>query len=234
MKLALPPLVLIFFTILTFSRVNASPFEDLKFGFRIFLSDNWSLEQNNDSNYYFKDTNQEKKTRLQLKKYVLDTSYNFDIQEWSQLSLAINKEIAVKTGKIIFSNTGSSVKLGEFQAYELFAYFSQSVDNDIVWWAAYSRWTDTGGFGYLVSIIGDTTELKSNYNLYKSILDQIEILPLITAINHQRVNHTHTPVHFIAKQKWFDLMGRTIITKSPEQSGLFINKSRSQRRIQFN
>jgi hypothetical protein len=223
--------------ILTAPSLQAETYSDSLFAFRVELKDNWALDQANDSEYYFKDTAAGKKTRLHLKKYTLDTSYNFDTQEWSQLSFAVNKGIAEQTGKVVFSDTSSSKRLGDLHAYELFAYFSQMVNNKTVWWAEYSRWADTDGIGFFVSIIGDTTEIKPNFTSYKSMVDLVAVHPpVLHLINHTRGSRYALKVITPDKNPgWIDLMGRkTLISHSRNNSGIILNKNTRQFRIQLN
>ncbi|HEX3019552.1 MAG TPA: hypothetical protein VHP36_04590 [Chitinispirillaceae bacterium] len=228
--------VLCFFKILVASESDASVFENSSFAFRVELSSNWVPDQETDSAYYFKDVNQGKKTRLHLKRYILDTTYNFNTNEWSQLSFAINKEFAQKTGKIIYSDTSVSIKLGEFRAYELFAFYSQNVDNKNVWWAEYCRWTDVNGLGYFVSIIGDTAEMKTNFSVYESIMNLIVVNPSAVKMRvYTAERHATVPVSAVYSPGMVDLMGRAVATGSFKfYSGIMVNLDGKMRRVYFN
>jgi hypothetical protein len=82
----------------------------------------------------------------------------------------------------VFVDTGATKKLGDYRAFEMFAFFSESTATQKVWWAEYCRWTDHDGFGFLASIIGDTIEMKQNYTTYKALLDSMSVSQMHTVV----------------------------------------------------
>lgn len=220
----------------TVLNVMAEIYEDSGFAFRVDLMNNWELDQQNDSVYFFKDTTPGKKTIMHIKKYFIDTSYNYSTHEWSRLSFAINKEFAQETGKIIYSDTSTQIKLGNLRAYELFAFYSQNVNDKKVCWAAYSRWTDKDSTGYLVSIIGDTSELKNNLSIFSSIMDNIMIYPSDAPMNiSAQSNHIFKKSVFCnTGPEWIDLLGRTMAKGTHGRTNIIINKKTQQSRVKFN
>lgn len=157
-------------------------FLDEYFPYRIVCKPEWNETLKNDSTLILDKVTTGRKTRFQLKKYVIDSTFNRQTMEWSRLNFAINKELAVGFGKLVFVDTGTMKKLGDYRAFEMFAFFSESTATQKVWWAEYCRWTDHDGFGFLASIIGDTIEMKQNYSTYKALLDSMSVSQMHTAV----------------------------------------------------
>lgn len=210
---------------------DAAIYEDSKFAIKIDLFENWNIELKKDDEYYFRDTLPGKKTRLHLKKYSIDSSYGFETMQWTLYSFAINKSLAEKNGKVIFSDTSISKRLGDLRAFELFSFFSQVVENKNVCWAEYARWTEKNGTGYYVSIIGDTTELKTEFNKYKALMDNIQIWPPDNPESLKKSNDRnfikHKPEN-IYETKWVNLMGKKVNEKKG-YTGIIINSSMQQK-----
>ncbi len=161
-------------------------FLDNAFPYRIVCQPEWVEALKNDSLLVLNNTSPGKKTRFQLKKYLIDSTYNPDNMEWSRLNYAVNKELATTFGKLVFVDTGAAKKLGDYRAFEMFAFFSDSNKTQTTWWAEYSRWTEHDGYGFLVSIVGDTIDIKQNYMTYKSLFDSMSVTRMNTPIVHDR------------------------------------------------
>jgi len=193
-------------------------FSDPVFPYRIACKTEWVQDTKNDSTFILKNSASGKKTRFQLQKYPIDTSYDVNAKEWSRLRWAVNKELAIGMGQLIFWDTLASKKLGNYRAFELFAFFSQKSDSasggTTIWWAEYSRWTDHDGFGYLASVIGDTTDVKTNYNngSYRALMDSINISQLTTIAQPRGAEFSRpvlTPVS-TSSTAWYAVSGRTL------------------------
>ena len=180
------------------------------FPYRIVCEHDWVETVTNDSTLVLDHVSSGTKTRFQLKKYGIDSTFNHETFEWSRLSFAINKEWAIQIGKLVFVDTGATKQLGGFRAFEMFAFFAESTATQKVWWAEYCRWTDHDGFGYLVSIIGDTLEMKQNYQTYKTLFDSISISRIYTPISNHRTQKalsvSRDPISRIPPRH--DLLGR--------------------------
>jgi hypothetical protein len=162
------------------SAAETTVFIDPCFPYRVVCKTEWVQETKNDSMLVLKNSTPGKKTRFQLQKYRMDTSFDVDSKDWSRLNFAVNKELALAMGRLVFIDTSASKKLGNFRAFEIFAFFREKSGNDSIWWAEYSRWTDHDGFGYIASIIGDTIDIKQNYASYKALMDSVTISQLTT------------------------------------------------------
>ena len=205
-------------------------FSDSVFPYRIVCKPEWAEVIKNHSMFVLDNTIPGKKTRFQLKKYKIDTTYNFDNKEWSRLNYAINKKMAFNFGRLIFTDTGSAKKLGNHRAYELFAFFSQVPETDTVWWAEYSRWTDHDGVGFLVSIIGDTLDMKENYATYKTLFDSISITGITSVARNIRTRRRPVVriIHTATYRIRFDLLGRAIPMYIGRRNRLLVGKMDKQ------
>ena len=212
-------------------------FQDEAFPYRIVCKPEWTETTKNDSMLTLNYSAPGKKTRLQLKKYPIDSTYDTTTFEWSRLNYAINKELAIGFGRLIFVDTGATKKVGEYRAFEMFAFYSESTATQIVWWAEYARWTEHDGYGYLVSIIGDTTEMRENYAVYKTLMDSISLGDLPTALlpgpdlRHQRANTLPLLSNRRQAAAHLDLLGREVQSFSQRKNRLLVGKKLKRSRI---
>ena len=145
----------------------------------------------------------------------------------------INKELAVNFGKLVFVDTGAAKKLGDYRAFEMFAFFSESTATQKVWWAEYCRWTDHDGYGFLASIIGDTIEMKQNYATYKTFLDSISVSRMHTEVLWRekvaglRVSRDQSP----RSPPDHDLLGRSIPSSIKKNNQVLVGKKIQQCQI---
>jgi hypothetical protein len=221
-------LLAVFFT---FAEVRI--FLDESFPYRIVCKPEWNEALKNDSTLILDKISTGTKTRFQLKKYVIDTTFNRETNEWSRLNFAINKELAVNFGKLVFVDTGAAKKLGDYRAFEMFAFFSESTATQKVWWAEYCRWTDHDGYGFLASIIGDTIEMKQNYATYKTFLDSISVSRMHTEVLWRekvaglRVSRDQSP----RSPPDHDLFGRSITSSIKKNNQVLVGKKIQQCQI---
>jgi hypothetical protein len=221
-------LLAVFFT---FAEVRI--FLDESFPYRIVCKPEWNEALKNDSTLILDKISTGTKTRFQLKKYVIDTTFNRETNEWSRLNFAINKELAVNFGKLVFVDTGAAKKLGDYRAFEMFAFFSESTATQKVWWAEYCRWTDHDGYGFLASIIGDTIEMKQNYATYKTFLDSISVSRMHTEVLWRekvaglRVSRDQSP----RSPPDHDLLGRSIPSSIKKNNQVLVGKKIQQCQI---
>jgi hypothetical protein len=211
-------------------RAENTVFVDAAFPYRIVCVSGWVQELKNDSMLLLKNSAAGKKTRLQLQKYSVDTGYDINNKDWSRLRFAINKELALAVGKLIFVDTSASKKLGNLRAFEIFAFFSQITDRDTMWWAEYSRWTDRNGFGYLASIIGDTTDMKTNYSSYKALLDSTNISQLNTGVitQERRIQKAVQRGFPSSSSAWYTLSGRETRGRTEQPNTILVKKNMKQ------
>jgi hypothetical protein len=205
-------------------------FQDEFFPYRIVCKPEWVETLKNDSTLILDKVSSNTKTRFQLKKYRIDSTFDRETMEWSRLNFAINKELAVNFGKLVFVDTGAAKKLGTFRAFEMFAFYSESTATKKVWWADYCRWTDHDGYGFLVSIIGDTIDMKQNYTTYKAIFDSLSISRIDVEIAQGGravcLPATRTPLPLSPPRH--DLLGR-IVPSTIRKGNLFIVGKKNQR-----
>ena len=212
-------------------------YEDAAFPYRIVCNSGWVVESKTDSTLILKNQAPGKKTQFQMRKYQIDSSYDsasMANKDWSRLRFALNKELVFNFGKLVFIDTSVAKKLGDSRAFEIFAFLSarpdsqsSSSDTQTVWWGEYSRWTDHDGFGYLASIIGDTSDMKQNYAAYKAFMDSIDILNLNTSANYKRVLSVRNPVHVLpaSQSEWHNLLGRQVKGSLPCSRSIVVKKN---------
>jgi hypothetical protein len=216
-----------------FTYAEVRVFLDESFPYRIVCKPEWNEALKNDSTLILDKISTGTKTRFQLKKYVIDTTFNRETNEWSRLNFAINKELAVNFGKLVFVDTGAAKKLGDYRAFEMFAFFSESTETQKVWWAEYCRWTDHDGYGFLASIIGDTIEMKQNYATYKTFLDSISVSRMHTEVLWRekvaglRVSRDQSP----RSPPDHDLLGRSIPSSIKKNNQVLVGKKIQQCQI---
>lgn len=177
----LPSLTLyamMFFLPVFFLPANAETqvFQDAVFPYRISCKTEWTQEIKNDSTFQLKTTASNKKTRFQLKKYLLDSNETKELMRWSRINFAVNREIAGKLGTVVSSDSGINKKVGDLRAFELIAlYLQTAAGGDSIWWGELSRWTEYRGYGYYIAVIGDTADIVRNRTAYKALLDSVTI-----------------------------------------------------------
>jgi hypothetical protein len=187
---------------------------DEKFPYRVVCNSEWIQQEKNDTMLIIRNTASGKKTRLQLKKYDVDSNFNWNTKEWSRWRYVINSDMIIQLGKIGFVDTSASKKLGGYRAYEIFAFFWEKTDDETLWLAEYIRWTDNNGSGYMASIFGDTLDMKENIKnkSYVHLLDSISLSFFQTGTVVEKNNHTK----MIIRQSpdvcpvWYDLLGRNL------------------------
>lgn len=185
-------------------------FTDELFPYRIVCEPEWIATAKTDDTLTLEKTTSNQKKRFQLIKHQIDTSFYKEDMTWSLMNFIINKELAGKSGRLIFFDTSATIKLGNHRAYELFAFFCDTTGED-VWWADYCRWTDYNGIGFFASIIGDTTEMKANYDSNQSLLDSVCLSNTLAPILHPR-SIVHLPAHRRLSPHlpgYYDMLGKT-------------------------
>jgi hypothetical protein len=220
--------ILLFLLSLSVSAENAV-FVDAAFPYRIVCKAGWAQEMKNDSMLIVKNSSAGKKTRLQLQKYSIDSGFDLSNKGWSRLRFAVNKELATNIGQLMWFDTTTNKKLGNYRAFELCAYYSEKSDNGTLWWAEYSRWTDHDGFGYLASVIGDTADIRQNCTtIYKAILDSISISQLGTGViskgpDFLRSSEPGNSAAFATP--WYDVSGKAMRRHGGIQNAVMVNKN---------
>jgi hypothetical protein len=220
--------VFILFLISLAASAENKVFVDAAFPYRIVCKTEWVQELKNDSLLLLKNSSPGKKTRLHLQKYPIDTGYDYSNKSWSRLRFAVNKEIATNIGQLMWFDSTVNKKLGNYRAFEICAYYSEKSASGTVWWAEYSRWTDHDGFGYLASIIGDTTDIRLNCTtMYKAILDSISISQLTTkslfpAAKAPRPATRLLPDHMSG---WYTVLGKDVQGSGGKSRAIVVKKN---------
>jgi hypothetical protein len=189
-------------------------FTDADFPYRVVCKSEWVEQIKNDTMLIIKNTTPGKKTLLQLKKYVVAPGFDTSNKDWSRFRYTINIGIITGLGKLGFYDTTSNKKLGGNRAYELFAYFWEKTDDQTLWFAEYTRWTDFNGTGYMASIIGDTLDMKENVlnKNYVKLLDSISLSQFEPVVISEKSNLIINPVKFNTVESigWYDILGRNL------------------------
>jgi hypothetical protein len=206
-------LIVLLFVITTFAENKV--FTDTTFPYRVVCTSEWVELVKNDTLLQIKNTSPGKKTRLELQKYPIDSGFSENNYDWSRFRYAINLDLILGLGKVGFVDTSSSKKLGGFRAFEIFSYHWEKTDDQTLWYAAYTRWTNVGGFGYMASIIGDTLDMKENIKNknYVKFMDSISLslLQTNTLLPAKHVSAKIPGKHSIGKPLvWYDFLGRNL------------------------
>ena len=185
-------------------------FEDSAFPYRVVCEPGWAETLKNDSVLVLDNTASGKKICFELQRSTIDESYDSEIMEWSRLNFVISKEMAYTFGRLVFFDTTSAKRLGGYHAFELFSFFSDS--SGTVWWAEYDRWTEYDRNGFLVSIIGDTIDMKENLSHYTEMVDSIRIQANTSLLWYNTSIHGGSTLrmHSVVPLRWHDLLGREV------------------------
>jgi hypothetical protein len=220
------------FLLLTFTATGfteSNVFLDTFFPYRVVCAPVWVEREKNDSLFILQDSSPGKKTQMQLRRYPIDSGVISEPMNWSRLNFMVNRELASGVGRILWEDSGSTIKLGELRAFELFALYSQKVGNNTVWWAEFCRWTERNNYGYLAVIMGDTSDLKLDLggtaSIYQSMMDSIDIMDFSTTV--VAPSRHSSPVVIRKTQALttgFDLLGRKEPPHKLHRSALLLRK----------
>jgi hypothetical protein len=209
-------------------------YSDEIFPYRIVCKNAWVQQVKNDSVLILKNSAAGKKTQFQLQKYVIDTGYDAQNKTWSRLRYMINQELAARIGRVIWVDSTEAIRLGNYHAFELFAFYSDLSGGQTTWWAEYSRWTDHDGSGYLASVIGDTVDMRQNFQIYKALMDSVDISQLAATRSVRGVKGIKCFVqrYPVSRATWYDLLGRDGRTAGPRPNAILVKKNMKQIRTQ--
>lgn len=226
--------VMMFFLLVSFLPASAETqvFQDAVFPYRISCKPDWIQEIKNDSMFQLKTTVSGKKTRVQLKRYPLDTSGTRELMGWSRVNFAVNREIADKLGTVFSSDSSINKKIGDLRAFELLALYLQTQASDSIWWGELSRWTEYRGYGYYVAVIGDTADVVNNRVAYKALLDSVSITAGMTPLISPRAEYARLPLSATASRIGapHDLLGR-IYARPSGPGGAQLQVQRHRKRL---
>ena len=200
-------------------------FEDTSFPYRVVCEPGWVEVEKNDSMLILDNTAPDKKIRMELYRYTIDTSGQTKHINWAEFNFSINKELTYSFGRLVFFDTTAIKQLGGYHAYELFAILSDS--SETIWWAEYDRWAKHDNFGYFATILGDTGDMKENLPVYTAMMDSISFVPANTPlIEHGRKSYRRPLVEQYTGvvYRWHDLLGREIAAVYRHRNKLLVGK----------
>lgn len=200
-------------------------FTNATFPCRVVCTSEWAEEEKNDSVLILQNSTPGKKTRMEMYRYTLDTTGVVKNINWAAFNFYITKELTYSFGKLVFFDTSAEKKLGGYHAYELYAMLSDSTKK--TWWAELNRWAKSEKYGYLVTIFGDTTDMKENYSTYSAMIDSIHFyyssslhLPYF---NKHRNNMTPQKSS-VTHNSWHTLLGREVAANNNYRNNFLVAK----------
>ncbi|MBN1578120.1 MAG: hypothetical protein JW913_16280 [Chitinispirillaceae bacterium] len=206
-------------------------YTDNSFPYRVVCQPEWQETEKNDSVFVIEKGERGSKVCLKLIRYHIDSSFNLENREWSRMQFSINKHWADNFGRLWYVDSGMTISVGSLPAYEVFSYFYQTIDSQVVWWAEYNRWIENNGAGYLVSLFGDTAEVVENFSSYKAMVDSVRLTvsAMVREFPGGRVRYSlvrETPGIF------YDLLGRAgIETLKHIPPGIMVGKKIKRCRV---
>lgn len=200
-------------------------FTNTTFPYRVVCKPEWVEVQKNDTVLILENSTPGKKTRMEMYRHTLDTVSAVKHINWASLNFYITKELTYSFGKLVFFDTSAIKKLGGYRAYELYAMLSDSTKK--TWWAELNRWAKSEKYGYLVTIFGDTSDMKENYSTYSAMMDSINFdyssslhLPYF---NKNQINLS-IQKHSTTSNRCYTLLGREIVITDRYRNNLLVTK----------
>ncbi|MBN1601325.1 MAG: hypothetical protein JW915_06935 [Chitinispirillaceae bacterium] len=182
-------------------------------GFSTTLPQNWICTQTSDSTAIVNDTTLEYKSQIVIKKYHRSQIDYPTPNDWTRAHfiayLLVTDYSFDPFGAVLYYDSSSSCKQGEFWATEAFSEF-YSLDTVLGAWSELIRFTAGGEFGYSLYAIGDTSDMKQNIGMYAAVLRSISILQQSTSIarNSKVKQILINQTNFDRSNGAYDLAGR--------------------------
>ncbi|MDG5816988.1 hypothetical protein QA601_17965 [Chitinispirillales bacterium ANBcel5] len=225
-------LILVFFT------YAFEPLYDSEMDYTIYLPENWVRTVITPELHRFHDTTGTYQSQITIEKHSFSSADYTDAKEWVNVNYIAYEFSAIYSsnpvGTILFADSSSELKHGEYDAAELYARFCY-LDDPLVWWDEYIRFAAAEGdtVGFEMYVMGDTADMFSNIGLYATIIENTD-LPAISPSNvrfsapgsygREKVNRSAPSV--------FNLQGRRIgISKRQRNipAGMYLhNRSRAK------
>lgn len=200
-------------------------FTNATFPCKVVCTSEWVEVQKNDSVLILKNSTPGKKTRMEMYRYTLDTVGVVKNINWAAFNFYITKELTYSFGKLVFFDTSAVKKLGGYRAYELYAMLSDSTKK--TWWAELNRWAKNEKYGYLVTIFGDTTDMKENYSTYSAMVDSIHF-DFSSALKLPPFNKNQRNLSLqkssVTNNSWHTLLGREVTTTDRYRNNFLVTK----------
>lgn len=166
-------------------------FIDSLFAFRAQLPDQWEIEIIDTNSVYAYNTSISTKTRIYLERIPTDTIAIIKQNELGQIYFLSNYSFANQCGVVQYFDTGSTVKQGNLKAYEMLAYYRDTMGGKTIWWGEFGRWCSQGKYVFQVIVLGDTLDISENLDTYISMVDSISFWfpEPKTKINKNKFSH---------------------------------------------
>lgn len=202
-------------------------FTDASFPYRVISPSTWVEKEKNDSLFVLQDMTEGKKTRLKLTRYNIDTSVIKDTTNWSCVNYIVNHDMANRLGNVIWDDTSRSVRIGDLRAFELCAFYTQELGDEVVKWAELCRWTERNNYGYCIELVGDTLDLMNNFlqenSSYMALMDSISIMELAaTGTMRPQTQYRMTILRSRGVAEWYDLLGKRTLPPTLGRSALLL------------
>jgi hypothetical protein len=200
-------------------------FTNAMFPYRVVCTSEWVEVEKSDTVLILENNTPGKKTRMEMYRYTLDTTGVVKNINWAAFNFYITKELTYSFGKLVFFDTSAVKKLGGYRAYELYAMLSDSTKK--TWWAELNRWAKSEKYGYLVTIFGDTTDMKENHSTYSAMLDSIQFdysSSLHLPYFKKHLNTMTLQKSSVTNNRWHTLLGREVTANNNYRNNLLVAK----------
>jgi hypothetical protein len=156
-----------------YSSTICKEFIDSLFAFRAHLPDQWEIETIDSNSVYAYNTSNSTKTRIYLERISADTIAIIKQNELGRIYFLTNYSFANQCGVVQYFDTGSTVKQGNLKAYEMLAYYRDTMGGKTIWWGEFGRWCSQRNYVFQVIVLGDTLDVSENLDTYISMVDSI-------------------------------------------------------------
>ncbi len=150
---------------------------DTRFGYTVFLPDNWMREIVSDTHHRFLDTSGTYKSIIAIIRYDFDTINIFSSpEEWTRANFLAYYLITNSDplSYVVFYDTVTTEQNGSLYAADAFSVYYDP-DTQIGDWAEYVKYTATETKGYEICALGPIDDMEMNVGFYAAIIDGFTI-----------------------------------------------------------
>lgn len=184
--------------------------------YKVYLPDNWILEEKSDTQHVFYDTTCTYHGLVSIVRYRYDKTVYPTAEDWSRASfigyMLVTEYSWDPWGAVLYYDSSDISKQQEYWAPETYAQY-YSLDTSLEAWAEYIRFTATDEYGYDLYAISDTLDLAQNIGFYAAIIKLITLEDSTTETIS--LPHNYLPPHYLQPRYreidyFYDLLGRKI------------------------
>jgi hypothetical protein len=157
--------------------------------YRVYLPDDWVLEEASDSQHYFFDTTGAFASWLSIVRYDRSAADFPAPEDWTRAYFIAYKLVAQYSvdpwGAVLYYDSSATSTQGALWAPEAYAMFF-ALDTAVGGWSEYTRFTASGAYGYELYALGDTADMLTNLATYAAILQGIDLPGSDVAVEYRQ------------------------------------------------